>query len=142
MKQHQQATERRHGHKKAQAEIQNEPPKQWIIALDPTKVHVYQKTDKGIERIPDTSECCSHPCPEPCGAGSEFFLHLATWLDHAAREHFFDRLVLIGPTASLDNLHEHLSNNVHDRICAALESEIAEVEEEEIEDHLTEVVWF
>lgn len=138
---HQKEPRKNHGHKKATAKVLHEPPKHWIIALGPDKVHVYKKSDKGIERIPDANECCSHPCPEPSGAKDDFFLHLATWLDHAEREHSFDRLVLIGSTATLDDIHGRLSENVHDRICAALESEIAEIEEDEIEDHLTEVVW-
>lgn len=138
---HQKEPRKRNGHKKAKAEVRHEPPKYWIIALSPDKVHVYQKTDKGIERIPDVNDCCSHPCPDASGTKDDFFPYLATWLDHAEREHAFDRLVLIGSTASLDDLHERLSDNVHDRICAALENDIAEVEEDEIEDHLTEVVW-
>lgn len=136
------AAKKRYAQSGDRAAARHNPPKHWIVLADHKKAHIYQKTQKGLERIADVSRHCSHPFPEHGCAEDEFLLNLAAWLDAAEQEKAFDRIVLIGPAETLEALHPHIRKNVHDRICAALEREIIEIAEDEIEDHLAEVMWF
>jgi hypothetical protein len=126
---------------KRQAADGAEDPRHWIIVTDHAKAHIYRKTPKGLERIPDVGVHCTHPFPENVGCGSDFLRSLALWLDAAERQNAFERLVLIAPPATLEIIHPLLGQNVHNKLRAALDREVDEITEDEIEDHITEVVW-
>lgn len=114
----------------------------WVVVADHKKAHIYQKTASGIERVADTDSCCSRPFPEE-GTGREdvFLRDLAQWLNTAEREQAFDRLVLIAPPATLEEIRALLGEKVNTRVCEGLDRDIEQVTQDEIEDHLTEVVW-
>ncbi|MEZ0226796.1 MAG: host attachment protein [Alphaproteobacteria bacterium] len=116
--------------------------KHWIIVADEKTAHIYKRTPKGVERIPEENACCSKAFPEE-GAGhdSVFLPRLARWLDSAEREGAFERLVIIAPPAIMQELRTHLGDNVDTRLCKAKACDVEKIAEDEIEDHLTEVVW-
>jgi protein required for attachment to host cells len=112
-----------------------------VVAED-RKAHVYKRTPAGVMRMPDADICCSEPFPENIAGERQGFLQaLAGWLNAAEREAAFDRLVLIARQDILDELRELLDARVVARLCGALQRELAQVSEEEVEDHLTEVCW-
>jgi protein required for attachment to host cells len=114
----------------------------WIIVADRKKAHLYKKTPKGLDRIADTAACCSQPFPEDSAGREERFLKdLAEWLDAAERENAFHRLVLIAPAATTEEIRGLLCKNVSARVCDALARDLEQVTEDEIEDHLAEVMW-
>lgn len=117
------------------------PTRQWIVVADHRQVHVYQKTPKGIERIPE--ECLHCAIPTPGGELDDdlFLQDLALWLDEAVEEDVFDRVAILAAPKALKCIHPLLDKKVHARVCAALAKDIEKITEEEIEDHLTEVVW-
>lgn len=117
------------------------PPRHWIIVADHRQAHVYQKTRKGIERIPEESLHCALPVPGGEQADDLFLRDLAAWLQVAADEEAFDRIALIADPQALKSIHPMLDKRVHARICAALAKDIEKITEDEIEDHLAEVVW-
>lgn len=130
------------GFKQHQHPIVSQGENHWVVVADHKKAHVYQRTNSGIERIPNTDTCCSRPFPEE-GTGREdvFLRDLAKWLNAAEREQAFDRLVLIAPPATLEEIRALLGENVNTRVCEGLDRDIEQVTQDEIEDHLTEVVW-
>lgn len=117
-------------------------PRLWIIITDHKKAHVYQKAPgKGIRRIPDECLGCSLPLPGDEIDETSFLSDLASWLDAAVKEDAFDRIALIASPDAMKRIHPLLGKKVHGRICAALAKDVAEITEDEIEDHLADVVW-
>jgi hypothetical protein len=119
-----------------------EGTRHWIVVADHTHAHVYEKTRRGINEVGDKQACCSQPFPQE-GTGREdvFLSELATWLDTAEREQAFDRLVLIAPPAALSQICALMGEGEETRICDGLDQEVEKVTDDEVEDHLTEVVW-
>jgi hypothetical protein len=127
--------------KGAPAARKSTDPQHWILVANHKKAHVYRKSPQGIERVPDEHLHCALPlsCDNAC---EEAFLRdLACWLDAAEKEQAFDRIAFIASAAALEALHNMVGERVHGRICAALEHDVEEITENEIEDHLAEVVW-
>lgn len=116
-------------------------PGQWIIVTDHRQAHVYQKTPKGIERLPEECITCSRPLPGDEAEEGEFLRDLAGWLDAAEQERAFDRVALIAPPETLESIRSLVGKSVHDRICGALAREVEEITEDEIEDHIADIVW-
>lgn len=114
----------------------------WIVVADHRKAHLYKKTSKGLDRMANTDACCSQPFPED-GTGREerFLKDLAEWLNAAESEDAFERLVLIAPAATTEEIRGLLGEKANTRVCDALARDVEKVTEDEIEDHLTEVVW-
>ena len=114
----------------------------WVVIADHKKAHMYKKTRKGMERVPDSHTRCSHPFPED-GTGREdkFLRELAGWLNTAEREGVFDRLVLIAPASTVEEIRALIGEGVDTRICEGLDRDAAQVADDEAEDHLTEVMW-
>lgn len=125
------------------ASARHAPPRYWIVVANAAGAHIYQKNDSGIERVADEDACCTHPFPLPdtSRADDDFPLLLAAWLGQAEREEAFDRLALLGGGDTLALMRRHLPQGAHDRVCVALEKEVSEIRENEIEDHLISVVW-
>jgi len=123
--------------------VRHAPPRYWIVVANAAGAHIYQKNDSGIERVADEDACCTHPFPlaDTDSADDDFPLLLAAWLGQAAREEAFDRLALLGGRETLALMRRHLPQSAHDRVCDALEKEVSEIRENEIEDHLISVVW-
>jgi hypothetical protein len=118
-------------------------PRYWIVVADTAGAHIYQKSENGIERLADEDACCTHPFPLPDThvTDRDFLLLLAHWLGEAAREEAFDRLALLGARETLALMRSHLPQDACERVCAALEKDVAEIRENEIEDHIISVVW-
>ncbi len=118
------------------------PSRHWIVVADHRQAHLYHKTAKGVERIP--AECLHCAVPMPGGEKNDavFFQDLADWLYKAMVEKSFDRLALIATPAALKSIEPLLHKKVRACVCAALARDISKICEDEVEDHLTEVVWF
>lgn len=116
-------------------------PRHWIIITDHKKAHIYQKTPKGIKRLADECLGCSLPLPGDELDETTFLSGLASWLDVAVKENACDRIALIASPKAMERIHPLLKKHVHGRICAALAKDVAEITEDEIEDHLVDVVW-
>lgn len=116
--------------------------RQWIIVADHRQVHIYQKTSNGMERLPE--ECLHCALPVPGGEQDDilFFEDLAEWLQEATRARSFDRLAIIASPAALKFIEPLLDRKVRNRVCAALAKDVEKITEDEIEDHLADVVWF
>lgn len=134
-------------HLAKQAKIEDITPpdaegRHWIVVADHKTAHIYKKTPKGVERVPEEKSCCSKPFPEwDAVRGAAFVRELARWLNAAEREGAFERLVLIAPPPTLQEICALLGENVDTRLCKAKECDLERIAEDEIEDHLTEVVW-
>ncbi|TAL40153.1 MAG: hypothetical protein EPN97_00565 [Alphaproteobacteria bacterium] len=116
--------------------------KHWIVVADNKMAHIYKRTPKGVERIPEEKACCGKAFPDDgSGQDSVFLCRLARWLDAAEREGAFERLVLIAPPEVIREIHGLLGDNVDRRLCKAKACDVKKIAEDEIEDHLTEVVW-
>jgi len=115
--------------------------RQWIVVADHRQVHVYRKTPKGIQRVPEECLHCEIPTPGREMDDDLFLQDLALWLDEAVEEDIFDRIAIIADPKALKFIHPLLGKKVHARVCAAMAKDVEKITEEEIEDHLTEVVW-
>lgn len=116
--------------------------RQWIVVADHRQAHIYQKTPQGVKRIP--SECLHCALPVPGGEQDDilFFEDLADWLQDAAVKNSFERLAIIASPAALKFIEPLLDKKVRASVCAALAKDVEKITEDEIEDHLAEVVWF
>lgn len=113
----------------------------WIVVTDHRKAHVYQKTPRGISRLPEECLHCSLPAPEGGADDTVFLQNLADWLCGAVEEGSFNRLAIIADPASLKSIHPMLDKKVHACVCATLAKDVKEISDDEIEDHLADVVW-
>lgn len=128
-------------HTNKDAGVRQTSPRYWIVVANPVDAHIYLKKNGLIGRVADEDACCSQPFPGADQPDSDFLPHLAAWLGQAEREEAFDRLVLLGSGETLVLMHHLLPQNAHDRVCAALAKEVAEIRENEIEDHLVSLAW-
>jgi protein required for attachment to host cells len=113
----------------------------WIVVAHHRQAHVYQKTPTGVERIPEECLHCSLPAPSGEQDDELFLQDLAVWLAEAVEEEAFDRIAIIADPQALKFLHPLLDKKVHARVCAAMPKDVQKITEDEIEDHLTEVIW-
>lgn len=127
--------------KKSESPKAGHAPRHWIVVADHRQAHVYQKTPHGIERVPEEQLHCGLPLPGGEQDDDLFLQDLADWLEEAVEEGVFDRLAIIAPPAALKSIHPLLDKKVHSCVCAALAKDVEKITENEIEDHLTEVVW-
>jgi protein required for attachment to host cells len=102
---------------------------------------VYQNTGNGVKRVPDERLHCALPLPGGEADDALFLQDLAAWLDEATEEQAFDRLAIIAAPEALKTLHPLLDKKVRACICVALAKDVAKITEDEIEDHLADVVW-
>ena len=132
----------------------------WIIVADREKAHIYRKTSHGIQRIADIKIGDAKSKHEDTGTSSAahqgydvrsekkhhndngFIRKLSAWLDLAAKEKVFDRLVLVAAPHTLGELRVTLSKDIYGHIAAEVNKDLMGLPEKEIEEHLTEVVWF
>ena len=137
-----------------------EVPRLWVVVADREKAHIYRKTPKGIERIADakTGHAGSHH--QEAGSGgtvhhgydvksekrhhkdSGFIQKLTEWLESASRENVFDRLILVASPHTLGDIRSSLGKNIQARITAEVDKDLIKLSEKEIEEHLSNVVWF
>lgn len=128
--------------KKSAPRKTSDSPRHWIVVADHRQAHVYQKTPQGIERVPEEYLHCDLPLPGGEQDDELFLQDLAAWLEEAVEAGSFDRLAIIASPAALKSIHPLLDKKVHSCVCAALAKDVEKITENEIEDHLTEVVWF
>jgi len=141
----------------------------WIVVADQEKAHIYRKIiSDGVEllgtavatgeekHIPSRSNPyermqellhSSHPSlGYDHGSGRKgelkFVQKLAEWLDAAAEEDAFNRLVLIAAPRTLGELRPCLSEKVHDRILTELNKDLAGLPDHKIRAHLAKIAWF
>lgn len=125
----------------------------WIVAADRENAHVYRKTPKGIERIADIK--IGHEHSGSGGAAhhgydeksekrhhhdAAFTQKLAAWLDQAAKENVFDKIILAASPHALGDLRSSLSKNVHDRIMAEVDKDFIKLPEKELEERLAGII--
>lgn len=131
-------------------------PRIWIVVADRVKAHIFRKTAQGLEHIADAA-LGSNSHTDKGGAtfhgydarseklhhgDAGFIEKFAAWLDEAEREHAFDRLVLVAAPRTLGDIRGQLTKNVHMRVAAEVDKELAELPEPEIRRHLADIVWF
>lgn len=116
-------------------------PKDWIVVADHRQAHIYQKTPKGIERVPDECLPCLMPPPRNEATDTAFLEDFACWLDEAESKQCFDRLAIIASPRARDTLQELMGEDAKARIRGTVAKDVEEITADEIEDHLTEVVW-
>lgn len=135
-------------------------PRLWVVVADREKAHVYRKTTGHMERIADLKKGHSKSHPEDAGpqgalphgydprsekrhhADSAFIQKLAKWLDDAAREKVFDRIVLVASPHTLGDIRACLSKNVHDHVATEIDKDLIKLPDREIEERLSKIAWF
>jgi len=134
-------------------------PRLWIVVADREKAHIYRKTPHKIERIADAAAGHNKSHPEDAGAkgalrhgydmrsekrhhnDSAFLQKLGTWLDQAAAEKAFDRLVLVAPPHTLGDLRTLLGKKAQACLLTEVDKDWIKLSEKEIEVHLAKVAW-
>ena len=125
----------------------------WVVVADREKAHIYRKTAKGIERIADVkighgdSSGGAHrgydsKSEKKHHGDGAFIQKLTAWLDLASREDVFDRLILVASSHTLGDIRPSLTKGMQARIAAEVDKDLTKVPDSEIEEHLTETVWF
>lgn len=146
----------------------NETLRIWIVVADQEKALIYRKIiSDGVELLGTTmatadekymasrnayermqallhSHGLSADSRKSCeGKGAlQFLQKLAEWLDAAAEEQAFNRLVLIAPTKTLEELRPHLSEKVHARILTEINKDLSGLPDHKIRQHLAKIAWF
>lgn len=142
-------------------------PRLWVIVADRVKAHIYRKTPEGLEMIGDATAIegkaqlgktdnysvtraggsgAGHghdPRQKKQHHGDKAFIHsLSLWLEEAEREKAFDLLALVAAPHTLGDIRSALSKAVHARVTIEIDKDLTNLSENDIRDHLKDVVWF
>lgn len=134
-------------------------PRLWVVVADREKAHIYRRAAHRIERIADAKAGHAKAHPEDAGAkgvvrhgydlrsekrhhdDSAFLQKLAAWLDQAAAENVFDKLVLVAPPHTLGDLRALLGKKTQAHLLTEVDKDWIKLTEKEIETHLSKVAW-
>lgn len=145
----------------------HEIPRIWVVVADREHAHVYLRTPEGLDRFVEAvpghvktlagkeavhkshvhaSSGAVHYASDPRDrekhhGDSAFVYELAEWLDRAAREDDFDRLVIAAAPRTLGELRKVLSKPVQARITAEVDKELIKMPVKKLEEELTAVAW-
>lgn len=135
-------------------------PRLWTVVTDREKAHIYRKVRQKIEKIADAHEGHARSHPEQAGskgaishgydarsekrhhADSAFLQKLTEWLERAAGEDAFDKLVLVAPPHALGDIRTLLGQKTQARLLTEVDKDWIKLPQKEIEAHLSEVTWF
>jgi len=136
----------------------NKIPRIWIIAADSDGARVFRKNDGHLELL---GECVPNkrmsfagfgentvhhgyrPDNDPKDCEKAAFAHkLAAWLDVAAHDDAFDRLVVAAPPRMLGELRKAMSKQVSARVVAEVSKDLAKCSETALRAALAEILWF
>jgi protein required for attachment to host cells len=142
-------------------------PRIWIIIADKHIAKIFRKngehleflgdalpepvhddpTNKSVGRVISSSGGSVHHKYEPHMNASQqeslSFAHaLAGWLEKAAQEDAFDRMVLVAPPHILGDLRKTMDKEVHTRIVAEVNKELTKHDEASLRKELADIVWF
>ncbi len=145
----------------------HEIPRLWIVVADRMKARIYRKTHDKLELIGDAvaSSGASHlgkaenyKVARAIGSGGGHgqdprqenkhhedmaFIHtLTSWLEDAEREKAFDRLALVAAPHTLGEIRSVLSKSLQARVTTEINKDLTKLPENELRDHLKDVVWF
>lgn len=107
-------------------------PKIWILVLDVEKAQFFRKTSEHLEKIGK-----SHLHEEDLKG----FKELAAFLDQAARQDAFDRLVLIADPKTLGKIRQCLSEAVNQKINATLDKDLTHLNKQQLTEYLDKIIW-
>jgi len=83
------------------------------------------------------------PDKDPGERAKETFAYkLAAWLDGAAHDDVFGRLVIAAPPHMLGELRKAMSKQVNTRVVAEVSKDLAKHSEPELRAALAEILWF
>jgi len=142
-------------------------PRIWIMAADGHIARIFRKngeqlellgeatpattrdnpTNKSVGRVASSAGSSVHHKYEPHMEARQqqtlSFVHtLADWLDKAAGEDAFDRLVLAATPQILGDLRKVLSKEVHTRVVAEVNKNLTKHDETALRNDLAKIVWF
>lgn len=148
--------------------LRHRPPHIWVIVADKRIARIFCKYGQKLELIgeasptkterkngmPDDSmgRVISHggtvrhklePHEMPGHHDAILFAHdLSVWLENAAKNGLYDRLVLIAAPKTLGYLRERLGQAVQSRIIAEVNKDLTKLNEKALQKQLKEIVWF
>ena len=146
----------------------HEIPRIWAVIADHHRVRIFTKPDghleligeaapahhgrrkgmpdKAMGRVASSSRTGVRHKLQPHGGPHEkedfsFVTDVAEWLDHAAKEDAFDRIILIAPPRMLGELRDSLSQQVQTRIAAEINKDLTKMNEKSLQKELEEILW-
>jgi protein required for attachment to host cells len=142
-------------------------PRIWIIIADKHIAKIFRKngehleflgeavpepvhddpTNKSVGRVVSSSGSSVHHKYEPHMDASQqeslSFAHaLAGWLEKAAQEDAFDRMVLVAPPHILGDLRKAMNKELHARVAAEVNKDLTKHDSASLRKELAEIVWF
>lgn len=135
-------------------------PKIWVVVLASEKVFFFRKPDYHLEKIGAATpkQKSSQKKPQSLSGGDRdpqlrvrdtalkqgedvFMKSLAEFLDRAAIERAYDRLILAAAPGTLRILRPLLSRNVSIHLNATLDKDLMHLDETQLYDHLNNIFW-
>lgn len=142
-------------------------PRIWIVVADQRTARIFRNVGQDLESIGEAfptqiqrkiglsdnsmgriiSFGGAHhklaPHAQPVGVDAINFAHdLSLWLENAAHNGLFDRLILVAAPKTLGNLRKMLGKSVLARITAEVNKELTKLSEKNLQEELKEIVWF
>ena len=116
-------------------------PRIWCLVADKEKAHFYRKTRDGIERIAEARVHHDSAAGSHHHGGSNFIRNLAKWVDAAAVENAFDRLILVAGPRTLGDIRADLGKAAAGRISAEVPEDLTKFSDKQVEEHLHKMIW-
>lgn len=126
-------------------------PHLWFIVADREKAYVYRKMVHNIEQIASLKPGHAHDDAAATGAlphghdvrsekrhhaDSAFLQKLAVWIEKAANEKAFERLIIAAPPHALGDIRRFLGASARSRVVAEVNKDWIKLPTKEIEKHL------
>lgn len=139
----------------------------WVLVVDRQIARFFEKNESGVEPIgeafPDAVEAeitnktvgrvvssgrgnIRHKYEPHMNEGRQdgayFVRQLSNWLDKAAQEDAFDRLVLIAPPQTLGELRQALKKPVRSRVITEVNKDLTRLNRLALQEELSKIIWF
>lgn len=130
-------------------------PRIWVLVADRHRARLFSKPEGRLEEIGAALPSRHHAAPPsaaehhnmplrgtPEEKESWSFAHdIAAWLEEAARDDAFDRLVLAAAPHMLGDLRKALGPAVHGRVVAEIDKDLTRMGERDLHAELENIVW-
>jgi len=129
-------------------------PRLWLIIADREKAYVYRKMHGKVEEIACLKP--GHAHDDAAGEGAlphghdprsekrhhadgAFLQKLTAWIDKAANENVFDRLIVAAPPHALGDMRHFFGPSTKSRLAAEVNKDWIKLPSKEIEKHLLDL---
>jgi len=121
-------------------------PRIWYLIVDREKAYIFRKSAKGIERIAEAKAAHDAGGAHHHGydthsqkhqhADSGFIRNLTKWLEHAATDDAYDRILIVAAPRALGDLRAVLGKTTQARVFAEVPEDLTKLSDKEIQSHL------